>query len=268
MVPDAADEAWSDDAALGGRLHLLQPRRGHRFGHEAILLAAATAGQAGEHAIELGAGIGAAGLALAWRVPGLRLTLVEIDPVLAAAAQRNAQRNGLDDRCRVVVADLSAPAAALVAAGLAPESADRVLMNPPFYDPESRQLSPDPGRRQAHAGGSATLAQWIGVAERLLRRRGVLTLIYPADGLAPMLAALAGAFGAVTLVPVHAKPEAPAIRLLANAVKGSRAPLRLLPPLTLTDTDGRQTPRAEEILRGGKALMPGNDAPAAPVGKP
>ncbi|MGC1779258.1 MAG: methyltransferase, partial [Xanthobacteraceae bacterium] len=30
--------ATSDDSALGGRLVLRQPLRGHRFGHDAILL--------------------------------------------------------------------------------------------------------------------------------------------------------------------------------------------------------------------------------------
>ena len=61
----------SDDAVLGGRLRLRQPRRGHRVGHDAILLAAATGGRAGEQAVDLGAGVGAAGLALAARVAGL-----------------------------------------------------------------------------------------------------------------------------------------------------------------------------------------------------
>ncbi len=79
---------------------LRQPLRGHRFGHDAILLAAATAAHAGEHAVDLGAGVGAAGLALARRVEGLDVTLVEIDPALAALAQRErrAQR-ALGDAC-------------------------------------------------------------------------------------------------------------------------------------------------------------------------
>ena len=86
---------FSDDAALGGKLVLRQPRRGHRFGHDAILLAAATAARAGEHAVDLGSGIGAAGLALARRVEGLVVTLVEIDPALSALGRDNAERNGL-----------------------------------------------------------------------------------------------------------------------------------------------------------------------------
>ena len=53
----------SADAVLGGKLVLRQPLRGHRFGHDSILLAAATSARAGERAVDLGAGVGAAG----WR---------------------------------------------------------------------------------------------------------------------------------------------------------------------------------------------------------
>ena len=91
----------SEDAVLGGRLVLRQPRRGHRVGHDAILLAAATTAHAGERAIDLGAGVGAAGLALARRVEGLAVTLVEIDPALAQLGRDNAERNGLAGPCAI-----------------------------------------------------------------------------------------------------------------------------------------------------------------------
>src|SRR5262245_25813510 len=77
-----ANDDVTTDAVLGGRLQLRQPRRGHRVGHDAILLAAATQGLSGEHAVELGAGVGAAGLALAWRCPGLTVALVDNDEAL------------------------------------------------------------------------------------------------------------------------------------------------------------------------------------------
>src|SRR3954471_16991492 len=90
FAPMAGDAETTLDAVLGGRLTLRQPKRGHRVGDDAILLAAATQAEPGEHAIELGAGVGAAGLALAQRVPGLNVTLVEIDAALAALARENA----------------------------------------------------------------------------------------------------------------------------------------------------------------------------------
>src|SRR6185295_236583 len=103
-----ADNSFTEDAILGGALTLRQPKRGHRVGHDAILLAAATDARSGEHAVELGAGVGAAGLALAQRVVGLKVTLIEIDPTLAALAEENAARNGLADRARVAVLDITA----------------------------------------------------------------------------------------------------------------------------------------------------------------
>src|SRR5262249_51630009 len=122
-------DSVTDDAALGGRLRLRQPARGHRFGHDAILLAAATPAAAGEVAVDLGAGVGAAGLALAWRVAGLTVRLVEIEPSLAALAAENAARNGLADRVSAHALDVAAPPAAFAAAGLGPATVDRVLMN-------------------------------------------------------------------------------------------------------------------------------------------
>ena len=69
LRPSAGATELTDDAVLGGRLRLKQMRRGHRVGHDAILLAAATQARDGDHAVDLGAGVGAAGLALAVRVP-------------------------------------------------------------------------------------------------------------------------------------------------------------------------------------------------------
>ncbi|MTW14606.1 methyltransferase [Rhodoplanes serenus] len=247
-------DAWTDDAVLNGRLRLLQPRRGHRFGHDAVLLAAATPGRAGEHAVDLGAGVGAAGLLLAARVPGLRASLVEIEPALAVAATENARRNGLGDRVDAVALDVEAASDVFAAAGLAPGGADRVLTNPPFNDHRRLSASPDPERRRAHVAAADLTARWIAVAARLLRPGGTLTLIHPADRLGDLLAQLDRGFGAIAVLPIHGKPERPAIRVLVRAEKGGRAPLALWPGLVLTDAAGLPSAEAEAVLRGGATL--------------
>jgi tRNA1(Val) A37 N6-methylase TrmN6 len=246
--------AATEDAILGGRLALRQPRRGHRVGHDAILLAAATAARPGEQAVDLGAGVGAAGLALASRVPGLRVTLVEFDLELVGLADENIRINGLDERVRAVTLDVAAPPGAFVAAGLEAGAAARVLMNPPFYDPRRTNPSPDEARRRAHVAPAEQLAIWFACASRLLCRRGALTWIWRADGLDRALEALADGFGGVTLLPIHPRPDRPAIRVLARAVKGSRAPLSLLPGFVLCDTAGQSTPAARAILCGEATL--------------
>jgi tRNA1(Val) A37 N6-methylase TrmN6 len=242
----------SEDAILGGRLVLRQPRRGHRFGHDAVLLAAAVAARSGERAIELGAGVGAAGLALAHRVAGLKVTLLELDPALAALAGDNVKRNGLGDRVRVVCLDATASVDVFAAAGLSVGATDHVLMNPPFN--LSRNPSPDRRRRMAHSADAATLARWLGAAERLLRPGGMVALIWRADGLADVLAALEPRFGAITILPIHGKPDSSAIRVIASACKGRGGALALRPGFLLADARGKPTAQAEAVLREGAVL--------------
>jgi tRNA1(Val) A37 N6-methylase TrmN6 len=247
-------EDVTDDAVLGGRLVLRQPRQGHRTGHDAILLAAATHAGGAEHVVELGAGVGAAGLALAQRVGGLRVTLVELDASLAALAEHNAEQNGLADRVAVAVLDVAGPDGEFANRGIRAGSAGGVLMNPPFNDPARQNLSPDPRRRLAHAAPAGTLAHWAKRAAWLLSPSGTLTLIWRADGLADVLTALGNGFGAIAVMPVYPRPNAAAIRVLVRAVKGSRGPLSIVAGLTLNDANARPTLEAEAVLRGGAPL--------------
>jgi tRNA1(Val) A37 N6-methylase TrmN6 len=249
----------TDDAVLGGRLRLKQKKRGHRVGHDAILLAAATAARPGDRMIEFGAGVGAAGLALAVRCPDVEVTLLEIDPELSGIAAENIARNGLGRRVRAVALDVTAPADEFTANDIGPGSADGVLMNPPFNDAARQNVSPDPARRTAHTAGEGLLGAWVGAAERVLHSAGTLTLIWRADGLAEVLSALDDRFGGIAVLPVYGRAGQPAIRVLVRAQKGSRAPFALLSGLMLNDETGKPTAEAEAVLRGAEALPLAND---------
>ena len=185
----------TEDLFLGGRLRLRQPRGGHRAGHDAVLLAAVTAARAGERVVDFGAGVGAAGLALASRVSGLDLVLVEIDPRLAALAVENAALNTI--AAQVAVLDVTSTSQAFAEADLPADSVDIVLMNPPFNDALRHRSSPDAARALAHEAGPGTLERWIHAARRILKSGGVLTLIWRADGIAEVLAGLARGFGSL-----------------------------------------------------------------------
>lgn len=250
MAPEWA--STSKDAVLGGRLILRQPLKGHRVGHDAILLAAASSARRGDHLVDLGAGVGAAGLAVARRINDVLVTLVEFDPVLAALASENAKNNALAERVRAVCLDVGANAIAFARAGLSPGIADIVLMNPPFN--VAQPPSPDSGRRLAHSASRETLGKWLRTAARLLRPAGAVTLIWRADALASVLAAIRACYGGIVVLPVHAKAGAPAIRVIIRAVKASRAPLSLLPGFILADAAGIATAEAQAVLREGAAL--------------
>jgi tRNA1(Val) A37 N6-methylase TrmN6 len=242
--------AISEDAVLGGRLRLRQPKRGHRVGHDAILLAAATGGRAGELAIDLGAGVGAAGLALAARVADLKVMLIEIDEALCALASDNARLNRLETRVRAIQADAEDAASI----GLPPGSAERVLMNPPFNDAARQNVSPDPRRRLAHVGEPGLLPRWVASAAWLLKPQGVLTLIWRADGLPEVLSAVAREFGSVGVMPVLPRAGNPPIRVLVRAMKGARGKPVDYPGLILNDAQGQPTAEAEAVLRNGETL--------------
>ena len=245
--------AFTEDAFLGGQLRLRQPKSGHRAGHDAMLLAAATPARPGDRVVDFGAGVGAAGLAVARRIPGIGLVLVEIDAGLADLARGNAAANRL--LADIVVLDVTSDASTFAAEGLLPDSADVVLMNPPFNDAARHRASPDKAREIAHVATTATLESWIHASRRILKSGGTLTLIWRADGLAEVLAALDRGFGSLRILPVHGDPAAPAIRVLIGAIKGGRAPAEIYPALMLNDESALPNKQVQDIL-AGKAIIP------------
>lgn len=253
--PERPDAATTLNTVLGGRLRLRQPCKGHRVGHDAVLLAA-LAPPATRHLVDLGAGVGSAGLAVLVRQPEAHGVLVEIDPALAALAEDNVRDNGLSSRCAVVGGDVRSLCRPVGPPVPAPATADLVLTNPPFNARATHQTSPDPQRATAHMAEEDTLADWGLAAYRCLAPGGTLALILRPEDLGALLDMLRGRFGAVQLLPVHPTPDAPAVRLLVRAIKGRRTPPALLPGLILADRTGRPTPEAEAVLRDGTALMP------------
>jgi tRNA1(Val) A37 N6-methylase TrmN6 len=243
----------TEDAFLGGQLRLRQPKSGHRAGHDAMLLAAATPARPGDRVVDFGAGVGAAGLALATRIPGIEIVLVEIDGRLAELARGNAASNGV--QANVIAMDIASGADVFAAAGLSPDSVDVVLMNPPFNDSRRHRASPDKSREIAHVADATTLDSWVHAARRILKSGGALSLIWRADALAEILSALDRGFGSLAVLPVHGDCTAPAIRVLIRAIKGGRAPTQICAGVMLNDGSGVPNKQVQEIL-AGKGVLP------------
>ena len=248
--PTIAD-GLTEDRWLGGRLTLLQPRRGHRVGTDAALLVAA-AGTPEGRIVDVGAGVGAVGLALAKSSALASADLVEIDPELARLAEGNARRNRLEARVRAFPLD-ALYSRARREAGL-DGSADCVVTNPPFFEAGAVRVSPDEGKARAHVLPSATLADWIAASIAVLRPGGRFVMIHRPDALRAILEAIGSRLGALALMPVHPTIGASAHRLLVSGVKGSKAPLRLAPALILHGADGRLAPEADAIHRGERLI--------------
>jgi tRNA1(Val) A37 N6-methylase TrmN6 len=243
-LSDAPVGPTSEDALLGGRVRLLQPREGYRAAIDPVLLAAAVTPRPGERVLELGCGAGAALLCLAARVPDIALEGLELQPEAAALARGNAAAAGWGQRIHIHDGDLRRPPTALVASAF-----HRILANPPFHAEGAHTRSARAGKALSHGEAAGTITDWAAAAARLLRHRGVLTVIYPADRLDALVVALAGRFGSLRVLPLWSRAGRPARRVLVQAVRGGRGPLVLLPGMVLHEDGGRYTAAADAVLR-------------------
>ncbi len=238
------ETALTENALLGGRVRLLQPRRGYRVAVDAVLLAAAVDPAPAGRVLDLGAGVGSVGLCLALRKPDCTVLGIELQPAMAQLAERNAACNGLTDRVRTVVHDIARPL---------PEVFSRfgdVVTNPPYLAAAVADPSPDPSKALATVESSANLARWLEVATGALESAGTLTIIHRSDRLEEIVAHLVRlGCGALTI-----KRLPPAGRVLVRARRSEVRSVTESPPLVLHKPEGGFTDAAEAILRHAAPL--------------
>ncbi|RZJ16614.1 MAG: methyltransferase domain-containing protein [Brevundimonas sp.] len=212
---------------------------------DAALLAAAAPVAAGERVIEAGCGVGGALLQVAARCPGAQLTGLERETDMASLAIQNAALNDVADRVAIRRGDVADGFRALA---LPPF--DWAISNPPFFDDPGALRAPAPGKRAAWMADDG-LAAWTRFLLKAVREGGRIVVIHRADRLSDLLSLLGQTAGSFAIRPIHAFADEPAKRVLVQAIKSGRAPLRLLPPLILHDRSGaKHTAEAEAILRG------------------
>lgn len=242
-----------------GRFTLVQPKgAGHRSGIDAMLLAATVPEGFDGHVADLGAGAGAAGMAVASRCPHTQVTLIERDPAMAAFARKSLDHESnqaLAARLSVLESDVALTGKARRDAGLADNSFDAVIMNPPFNAAGDRQ-TPDAAKAVAHVMPDGMFEAWLRTAAAILKPGGIVAVITRPQSLSDILAATDGRFGGFRLTPVHPRADEAAIRLIATGIKGSRARLSLLPPLILHGAEGNGfLPTAERLINGEIGLF-------------
>jgi tRNA1(Val) A37 N6-methylase TrmN6 len=247
------------DAFHRGDFFVAQPTgKGHRSGMDAMMLAAAVPGGFAGRLADLGAGAGAAGLAVVSRCPGASVVLVENAPEMAEYARKSLalpQNGHLASRASVLEADVMLAGNARVEAGLGDASFDFAIMNPPFNLGHDRP-TPDALKRQAHVMAEDTIERWVRTAAAIVKPRGGLAVIARPVSLGQLLDAMRGRFGDIQIVPVHPRATEPAIRIILRGVRGSRKALSLQPPLVLHGESGHgHAPRADLVCNGRASLF-------------
>lgn len=250
--PVFSDDALSQNAFLGGKVQILQPKSGYRAGVDPVLLAASVCAESGQSVLELGCGGGQALICLGARISDLALSGVELQEAYADLARRNGDLNGL--KLAITCADLTD-----LPAELKQQRFDHIIANPPYYRAGAHSQAQDSGRRRA-LGEATPLRVWVEVASRRLAPKGYFYMIQKANRLADVLSAFADHLGSIEVLPIAARAGREAELILVRARKSGRADLRLHAPFVLhegTHHAGDRPdyrPEVEDILRNGAAL--------------
>ena len=245
------------DAFHRGRFHVVHPKGGgHRSGVDAMLLASLVDGSGPLSVADLGAGAGAAGLAVASRLPEARVLLVERSQLMVEYARKSRALPGNETMARrvtVLEVDVTLTGKARLEAGLADEIHDHVIMNPPFNNAADRR-TPYALNAEAHAMDDGLFESWIRTAGAIMKPGGQLSLIARPQSIAEIIAACGKRFGGLEVTAVHPRPGEDATRLLVTAIKGSKARLAFRPPLFLHGGEGHAfTPEADDLNNGRRA---------------
>ena len=251
---------------LGGKVVLHQQTGGaHKAGLDAVMLAASVQEDGTQKRIvDLGAGVGTAGLCVLNRMPNATAILVENDPTtldLAKTTLADPDNQWLNGRASILNADVTLRGDAREDAGLSLNMADHVILNPPYYDAGQVRTSDNVSRQAAHVLAESGLEPWFRTASAILVSGGMLSVIFPSAGLSKLLTLMEGRFGGISVFPLYKGKGEEANRVILCGQKGSRAPMRFLSGLVLhqAQKDGisrrEWTDEANAVLNGEAGLV-------------
>jgi tRNA1(Val) A37 N6-methylase TrmN6 len=222
---------------------------------DAMLLAALVDDERPIRVADLGAGAGAAGLAVVSRLDRAEAVLFERSSDMAAFARKSLalpENARLANRVSVIEADVSLIGKARNEAGLVDDSFHHVIMNPPFNDASDR-LTPDALKAEAHAMTDGLFESWVRTAGAIMIPGGQLSLIARPQSIGEIIAACGKRFGGMEITPIHPREGENAVRILVTAIKGSRARLALRAPLVMHEEGTHKFSAFVDDLNNGRA---------------
>ena len=247
------------DAFHYGRFHVVQPKgRGHRSGMDAMLLASLVDDERPVRVADLGAGAGAAGMAVASRLERAQVALFERSEEMADYARRSIAHPlnaRIAARLTLHQADVTATGNARRAMGLDDDVFDHVILNPPFNDGSDRR-TPDALKAEAHAMTDGLFESWLRTAGAIMKPGGQLSLISRPESIAGIVDACGRRFGGLEITPLYPRAGENAVRILVTAIKGSRARLSLRAALTMHDEGAHRFSAYVDDLNNGRAAYP------------
>ena len=244
MEESLVREEETADAICGGRLRVIQRKRGYRFSLDALLLAHFALLRAGDDLIDLGTGGGIIALILAKRFCCGRVLGVDIQEGLVEMARRSVVLNGLDGHVEICQGDVRNPAGFCES-----QSFSAAVFNPPYRRLRSGRMNPDSEKAVARHELAGTAGDFLMAAAHALRPDGRAYAIYPVSRMVEMLAQMRNRrIEPKRLRLVHSGRGGPGVFALLEGVKGGREGLKVLPPLFIYERSGAYTVEMAEIF--------------------
>ncbi|AGA64061.1 tRNA (adenine37-N(6))-methyltransferase TrmN6 [Liberibacter crescens BT-1] len=247
------------DAFHEGKFYLVQPSTcGHRSGMDAMILASLVEEQNPFYLADLGAGAGAAGLAVASRLRKAQILLVERSNFMAKFARKTLTlpaNKELSKRVSLIESDVTLTGKKRILSGLTNNFYNHVIMNPPFND-RIDSLTPDKIKEEAHVMIDDLFEKWIRTACAIMKPGGQLSLIAKPQSITQIVAACEKRIGSIEIIPLYPREGECAIRILATGIKGARGKLVMRSPIFLHNSTNQSFSTFVNDLINGKAALP------------
>ncbi|MDD2220279.1 MAG: methyltransferase [Desulfoplanes sp.] len=225
---------------------LCQPDKGFRFSTDALLLACFADIKRGEIVVDLGTGCGVVGLGVLLRNSdlGIRIKGIDVEDEMVHAARANVRALEYDGQMEIFQGDVRDLGRIIPSA-----CADVVVCNPPYRQPGRGKSCADALKTRARFEVRATLPEFVAGAGFMLKNRGRIYLVYLAEQLDLLFAAMqASQMVPKRVLPVHARPGEPARLVLVEGRKNGGQSLVMDSPLFLYQCAEHQTWLSSQAL--------------------
>ncbi len=254
MTPDVPvpDLPVIETTLLRGRVRLLQPKVGFHASIDTVFLAAAVPAKDRWQVLDVGCGVGSAGICVTSRKSNIYLTGIDIQRDLVDLALQNAVLNDASARARFFQGSL------LDEKIIENNYFNSVLMNPPYQESGTHTPSPKTIKAFSHGedASGATLENWVKYSHSKLKNGGYLTMVHRADRLDDVLIALGKKrwFGSFVVYPLYSYAGDDARRVIVQARKERYAALKLKSGMVIHQKNGKYTLEAEAVLSDGAEI--------------
>jgi tRNA1(Val) A37 N6-methylase TrmN6 len=239
----------TQDYILGGRVSIRQPSTGYRVAIDPIFLASSINAVKGETILDVGAGVGSASLCLSLRIPGLKITGLEVQKSMVRLASENIAINNMRNSIEMLNGNLIAPPPRLAAGTFS-----HVMVNPPYLEETASKINYVNENKKISHLETVSFDMWARFCMLMVRPNGTITFIHSADKLDNILSIFLGKVGDISVYPLWPGNDDPAKRVIVRVRKNSQAPMKLLQGMKLHDSTGKYSRDAEHILRDGCGL--------------